>query len=234
MLTRLGRVEASLDGRARVIHDCGLMEREGSAFNLMHDRLLTSGRAAPTVTEGIDSVHVVVQRRVIHPGVIRLIADVDHKHQLTQREHIVLGMLGQSEGMSAAELASALELVDPAALRPWIARPVELGLVEQTGRTRATRYFVAPALLRAVGLDQQTTLKRIEPHRLRALIVEDLARYPRSAASDIHRRVGSEIPDRTFRRALEELVTEGALTAEGERRWRRYHRPIGQRGEDGR
>src|SRR5690606_12250559 len=110
------------DGLARIFHDCGLMEREGSGFDLMYDRLLTSGRAAPTVTEGVDSVHVVVQRRVIHPGVIRLIADVDQKHQLTQRERIALGMLGQSEGMSAAELASALELADPAALRPWIAR----------------------------------------------------------------------------------------------------------------
>lgn len=222
------------DGLARVFHDWGLMEREGSGFDLMYDRLLTSGRAAPTVTEGVDSVHVVVQRRVIHPGVIRLIADVDQKHHLTQRERIALGMLGQSEGMSAAELASALELANPAALRPWIARLVDLGLVEQTGRTRATRYFVAPALLREAGLDQQTTLERIEPHRLRALIVEDVARYPGSAASDIHRRVGSEIPDRTFRRALEELVTEGAITAEGERRWRRYHPPIGQGGEGGR
>jgi ATP-dependent DNA helicase RecG len=38
------------------------MEREGSGFDPMYDRLLTSGRAAPVVTEGVDSVHVVVQR----------------------------------------------------------------------------------------------------------------------------------------------------------------------------
>jgi len=168
--------------------------------------------------------------------VIHLIADVDQRHQLTQRERIVLGMLAQSEGMSATEFAGALELADPAALRPWILRLVDLDLIGQTGRTRATRYFVAPALLREAGLDSQTTLKRIEPHRLQALIVEDIARYPGSAASDIHRRVGSEIPERTFRRALEELVTEDAITAVGERRWRRYHpvSSIGQEDQDGR
>lgn len=115
------------------------MEREGSGFDLMYDRLLTSGRAAPSVTEGVDSVHVVVERRVIHPDVIRLIGEADKRYQLTQRERIALGLLGQSEAMSAAELAKALELSDPAALRPWMGRLVELGLVKQTGRTRGTR-----------------------------------------------------------------------------------------------
>lgn len=222
------------DGLARVFHDLELMEREGSGFDLMYDRLLTSGRAAPTVTEGVDSVHVVVERRVIHPGVIRLIGEADRRYQLTQRERIALGLLGQSEAMSAAELAQALELSDPAALRPWMGRLVELGLVKQTGRTRATRYFVEPTLLTEVGLDRQTTLQRIEPHRLRALIVEDVARYPGSAASDIHRRVGDEIPGRTFRRALRELVDEGAVATEGEKRWRRYHPGHGHEGDDGR
>lgn len=224
------------DGLARVFHDLKLMEREGSGFDLMYDRLLTSGRLAPSVSEGIDSVHVAVPRRVVHPGVIRLIADADQRHQLTQRERIALGLLGQSEGMSARELASALDLTEPAALRPWITRLVDLGLVRQTGRTRATRYFVEPSLVREAGLEGQTTLKRIEPHRLRALIVEDVGRYPGSSAPEIHRRIGLEIPARTFRRVLMELVDTGEIRAEGERRWRRYHPGAanGQEGDDGR
>ena len=105
------------DCLARIFHDLRLMEREGSGFDLMYDRLLASGRGAPVAAEGTDSVHVVVQRRVLHPGVIRLIADADQRHQLSQRERIALGMLAQ------------------------------------------------------------TSLERIEPHRLRALIVEDVTRY---------------------------------------------------------
>ena len=219
------------DGLARVFHDLGLMEREGSGFDLMYDRLLTTGRAAPTVAEGVDSVHVTVPRRVVHPGVIRLIADADQRHQLTQRERIALGMLGQSEGMSAAELAAALELPEPAALRPWIARLVELGLVAQTGRTRATRYFVEPALLRDAGLDEQTTLTRIQPHRLRSLILEDLERFPDSGRVDINRRIGPEIHPKAVVRALNELIGEGVVAATGERRWRTYRLagPQGQR-----
>jgi len=223
-------------GLARIFHDLELMEREGSGFDMLYDRLLTTGRAAPSVEEGTDSTHVTIERRVLHPGVVRLIADAEERHQLSQRERIALGLLAQSEGRSATELATALELTDTTPLHSWISRLVELGLVEQTGRTRATRYFVPPALLRDAGLDSQTTLQRIEPHRLRALIVEDVERYPGSAASDIHRRVGAEIPERTFRRALEALVNEGAIRAEGERRWRRYHPApsIGHGGEDGR
>ncbi len=219
------------DGLARVFHDVKLMEREGSGFDLLYERLLASGRAAPTVSEGVDSVHVVVPRRVVHPGVMRLIADADQRHQLTQRERIALGLLGQTEGLSAADLAQALDLPEPAALRPWLARLVELGLVAQTGRTRATRYFVDPALVRDAGLDARTTLQRIQPHRLRALILEDLERFPDSGRTDIQRRIGPEIHGKAITRALNHLIAEGVVTAKGERRWRTYRlaAPQGQK-----
>lgn len=210
------------DGLARVFHDMKLMEREGSGFDLLYDRLLTSGRAVPTVSEGDDSVQVTVPRRVVHPGVIRLMADADQQHQLTQRDRIVLSILGQAEAMSATELAEILELSGPSDLRPWISRLEDLGLVGQTGRTRATKYFVSPSLLRSAGLDDQTTLQRIHPHRLRALILEDLGRFPDSGRADIHRRIGPEINPKTITRTLNELIAEGIVVAEKERRWRTY------------
>ena len=210
------------DGLARVFHDLKLMEREGSGFDLMYDRLLSSGRAAPTVTEGADSVHVVVQRRVIHPGVVRLIAEADQRHQLTQRQRIALGLLGQSEGMSAAELADALELPDPVALRPWLSRLLELGLVERTGRTRAP----AISSIRSASQCRIGQLHHVEAD-------------PAASPGGSHRRrreqvpcvlgFGDPRPDRprdsgaTFRRALRALVDRKEISAEGERRWRRYH-----------
>jgi len=181
-------------------------------------------------------VHVVIPRRVIQPGIIRLISDADQRYQLTQRERIALAMLAQTEGLLATELADKLELEGSAGLRAWTGRLIELGLIEQSGRTKAARYFVPPRLLRVAGLDRRTTLTRVQPHRLRALIVEDLERFPNSSSSDIHRRVGPEIPARTFRRTLEGLVAEGEVTASGERRWRRYQArtPVGQTENGGR
>ena len=74
---------------------------------------------------------------------------------------------------------------------------------------------------RDAGLDQQTTLERMAPHRIRALIVEDVARYPSSTASEIHQRVAPGIPMRTFRRALEDLASQGSISATGKTRGRR-------------
>jgi ATP-dependent DNA helicase RecG len=213
------------DGLTRIFHDLKLMEREGTGFDLMYEKLLISGRSAPRVREDIDSVHVTIPRRVLHPAVIRLIALADERHQLGQRERITLGTLAQSEGMLATELATALELEDPSHLRHWLHRLMELQLVRQTGRTRATRYFVDPVLLHEVGFDHQTTLRRIEPHRLRALIEEDVMRYPGSSSTEIHQRVGREIPDRTLGRAIEHLLETHRISSRGEKRWRRYYPP---------
>lgn len=210
------------DALARIFHDLRLMEREGSGIDLMFERLLTSGRKMPTVFEGPDSVHVTVPRRVVQPGVIRLLAEADQRHQLSQRERIVLALVAQTEGLSAQELTEELELDDPSALRSWLGRLVTWGLLEQSGRTNATRYFVPPSLLRNAGLDALTTLKRVQPHRLRALILEDLERFPESSISEIQRRIGPEIPSRSIKRGLDELVAEKALSFTGERRWRRY------------
>lgn len=107
-------------------------------------------------------------------------------------------------------------------LQPWLKRLLEWHLVQSAGRTQATRYFVDPGLLRSLKFTGETTLKRIEPHRLAALALEDLQRYPRSAISDIHRRIGGEIHPKQVKRALEELIGCGTVRFEGNNRWRRY------------
>lgn len=96
------------------------------------------------------------------------------------------------------------------------------GLVERIGRTSATHYFVPPALPRESGLDALTTLERVQPHRLRALILEDLEPLPDSGRSDIHSRSGLEIHEKAITRTLGSLLGEGAIRSVGERRWRKY------------
>lgn len=115
-----------------------------------------------------------------------------------------------------------LELSSADDLKPWFGRLRDWHLVSESGRTKATRYFVAPEWLRGSGLEGKTTLTRIEPHRLRALILEDLQRYPGSSSSEINTRIGGEISDRTVKRALDELIDQEQVRPEGERRWRRY------------
>nr|WP_298158378.1 ATP-binding protein [Ferrovum sp.] len=207
---------------ARLFHDLKLMEREGSGFDKIFEVLLSQGRPAPELIETHDRVQVTVRRRILKPEVIDFIAKADQTYQLTQRERIALGLLAQHDALTARELAITLELSSVEALRPWLKRLLDWDLVQSAGRTQATRYFVAPGLLRNLNFTGETTLKRIEPHRLAALVLEDLQRYPKSAIGDIHKRVGGEIHPKQVKRALEELIERGAVRFEGNNRWRRY------------
>lgn len=211
------------DRLTTLFHDLQLMEREGSGFDLMYEVQLAYGRTVPMIKEGVDSVSVTVGRRVAKPEVIALMAAADARFQLRPRERITLGLLAASEGLTARELAARLELANADDLHPaWLGQLVARGVVQAVGKTQGMRYFVNPALLRDSGLDGQTTLKRMEPHRLRALVAEDLALYPGSSSSDVHRRAAPELALRTVRRALEELVARGQVRFEGDKRWRRY------------
>lgn len=210
---------------ARLFHDLKLMEREGSGFDKVYEVLLSQGRPAPELVEAHDRVQVTVRRRIAAPAVIDFIAKADQTYPLSQRERITLGLLAQHEALTARELAAALELPGVEALPPWLKRLLDWALVRSAGRTQATRYFIDPGLLRALDFTAITTLKRIEPHRLGALILEDVGRYPGTKIGDIHRRIGLEIPRTRVRRALEQLVKEGRLHQEGVRSVTRYRLP---------
>jgi ATP-dependent DNA helicase RecG len=210
------------EGLARVFHDLGLMEGEGSGFDLMYDRLLSQGRPAPVLVEGVDSVKVTIQRRIEKPEVMRLVSEADARFQLTQRERITLGALALSEGMTARELGAALETQGAEALAVWLGRLSTFNLVKSSGRTQGMRYFVDPALLQGAELKVPTTLLRIEPHRLTELVREDLRRYPSSKIGEISRRIGSEVNRSQLKRALAELVERSIAVMEGERNGARY------------
>jgi ATP-dependent DNA helicase RecG len=207
---------------AAVFHDVRLMEQEGSGYDLMYAVQLSQGRAVPLPRELTDAFSVTISRRVIKPEVVRLMHDVDARHQLRQRERITLGLLAASEGLTGRELAALLELAGADELTPWLGRLVAFGVVQATGRTQGKRYFVAPGLLRTSGLRQRTTLRRIEPHRLGALVLEDLRRYPGSSSGEVNERVGKEVPYSTLKRCVDQLVGAGSVRYEGRGRWRRY------------
>ncbi len=206
----------------RLFHDLKLMEREGSGFDTMYDVLLSQGRPVPVVVEGVDSVRVMITRSAPDPQVIDFIAKASQTYLLSQRERIVLGLLAKHESLTSRDLSAKLELTDADMLRPWLARLLEWGIVKQTGRTQGTHYFIEPELLRTLEFPASTTLKRIEPHRLQALVLEDLQRYPESSVGEINQRIGEEIQYKQLKRAIDSLVAEGKISFVGDRRGRRY------------
>ena len=167
-------------------------------------------------------MRVVIEKRIVKPELIELLARADQRYLLRQREKIALGLLAQREAMTAKELAQAFDLKDTGILSQWIGRLLQWKVVRQTGRTKGTRYFIEPAILRKMDFPSQTSLARIEPPRLLALIEEDLQRHPWSSFGEIHQRIGTEIPAHQIRKQIKRLVGEGKIIQKGEKRWRRY------------
>jgi ATP-dependent DNA helicase RecG len=210
------------DHLARLFHDLKLMEREGSGIDKIYEVLLSHGRPVPELEEGPDHVKITVRRRILKHRVVDFLDKADQTYQLFQRERITLGLLAQHDSLTAKELVAVLELPSTELLSSWLGRLSELGLVRTSGRTKGTRYFVDPELLRTLDFHAPTRLGRIEPHRLEALILEDVRRYPRAQIGEIRQRVGEEIPRSRVKRTLSAMVESGRLKMDGQRGGARY------------
>lgn len=203
---------------AKVFYDLKLMEGEGSGFDRMYEVLLASGRPIPEVQQGHDRVVVTVRKQIARTAIVDFMVKADQTLQPTQKELITLGLLAQHEALTAIELVKALELSRAEDLKHWIGRLKEWGVVHSRGKTKATEYFVEPEVLRTMEFQGETTLKGIERHRLRELILRDLEIYRKAGISDIHERIGREIPRRKVRRELAELVAAKEIGSQGVKR----------------
>ncbi len=207
---------------AHLFYDLKLMEREGSGYDRIYEVLLSSGKRLPEVQEGNDRVTVIVKKRILNPAIIEFIFKADQTFQLRQKEKIALGLIAQRESLTAKELARLLELKETAELKPWLGRLVDWEIVKTKGRTKGTEYYVEPDLLRLLDFQGNTTLKGIEKHRLRELILRDLEIYKEASIGEIHGRIGLEIPKRKVRGELQRLVTTGEIQQKGTNKWTRY------------
>lgn len=207
---------------AKVFHDLKLMEREGSGFDLIYDVLLSNGKFLPKVQEGDDRVVVTIYKRIIDKSIIDFIKKADETFQLKQKERITLGLVAQHESLTAQEMTKLLELNDTSELKYWFGNLVENSLIKTKGRTKGTEYFVEKSLLKTFDFKGKTSLKGIESHRLHELILRDLEIYEIAGISEIHQRIGSEIPRRKIEYELKRMVEKDEITAKGEKKHRKY------------
>ena len=208
---------------ANLFFSLHLMEREGSGYDKMYEVQLSNGKQVPRVEEGDDSVTAIVERRIVSEEAIKVIKKASEKFPLKQKHVICLGLIAQAGSISGSELIRQLELKDNVALRPWLRPLIEIGIVETNdAKTRGVEYRVNPQLLRDSDFKGKTTLKRIEPHRLRELILEDLKLYGPTPIKDINIRIGEEINLRSIQRLLKGLIEEGLVESLGATNTLRY------------
>lgn len=207
---------------SKLFYDLKLMEKEGSGYDKVYELLLGSGKKIPTVIEGDDRVTVILNKQIQSKAVLRFMDKASQELQLKQKEVIALGMIAQNEGIAAIELSKILNVTKQNGLQYWIGRLLDLNIVHSKGKTKGTLYFINPEFIRTTDFVEQTNLKRIEPHRLQELIYEDLKNYPYSAISEINKRVGVEIKQRTLKVKLDEMLRNDLIHKEGERKGTKY------------
>ena len=96
------------------------------------------------------------------------------------------------------------------------------GIVETSGRNRGKEYRVNASVLKQSDYKGTTSLKRIEPYRLRELIIEDLKIYECSGLKDVQQRIGIEIPYKKVLEQIKAMLSDGIIEPEGENRWIKY------------
>jgi ATP-dependent DNA helicase RecG len=207
---------------AKLFYDLKLMEKEGSGYDKVYELLLGNGKEVPIVFEGDDRVVVTIKKQIISNEVLRLMDKASKELQLRQRELITLGLIAQNDGVSAIDLSNMLNVMKQNGLQHWLGRLLDFELILSKGKTKGTFYYVNPEFLRNSDFIEKTNLKRIEPHRLQELIYEDLKNYPESSISDINKRIGEEINQRTLKAKLDEMIEDNLIIKEGEKRWTKY------------
>lgn len=206
---------------SKLFYDLNLMEREGSGFDKMYEIQLCEAKEPPEVKEKNDRVIVIVSNIIKNQTIIGLIERVKKSYHLSQKEIICLGIIAQHKNIMATEFAKKIQSHDDKQIKNWLGNLLKSKIILTRGRTKGMRYFVNPELLKGTGLEK-TDLSNVEEHRLQALVLEDIEKYPKSGIEEIHTRVGKEIPIRRLRKVIYDLIKENKIQSEGGKKYRKY------------
>ena len=212
---------------SRLFYVLHIMEGEGSGYDLMYETQLSVGKSIPVVSEGEDSVSVTVERKIISKEASRVFDFMQYTYpDIASRKKpmIAFGLILQEEIISAELLAKKLQLLESDRLRSYIDILRSKGIVLSRGRGKGVKYYVNPEIISNSKANIKTTLKTIEPYRLRELILQDLKYHPDSLVSEMSERL-PDIPYSELQKHVRKMVTENVLLSKGGRKYRRYCLP---------
>ena len=206
---------------ANVFYDLHLMEAEGSGYDLIYETLLTSGKCKPVVYEGDDYVEVTVYKKIVSKESSRICDFVSANYKISQKAYISLGIILQKKSVTASELSKELQLTDGNRLRPYVESLIANNIILHKGSGRGTKYEINPEFVSTTKMQFPTTLKTIEPYRLKALILEDLKYHSNSLLSEIATRL-PDVDYMELERMVRTMAKDGEITPIGGRKFRRY------------
>lgn len=205
----------------RILHDLKLMEGEGTGYNLIYEITSRDAKAFPIPISDYNATSVTQYSKILDEEAVLLLDFIAKNYKLSQKEFIVLGVITRHKKILATQLTKELQLTDEDRLRSYISKLADQSIIIKRGIKKGTEYLINPKLIINSKINVKTTLKVIEPHRLKALIEEDLKLYPKSKSSDIQVRI-SELPIEDIRKCLLLLEKEGVVFSEGIKKGKTY------------
>ncbi|MDD4515734.1 ATP-binding protein [Massilibacteroides sp.] len=201
-----------------------LMEGEGSGYDLIYELNAMEAKNQPFIESSYNEVTVSQSAEIIDIESLPLLDFVLENYQLTQKGYIAFGIIVREKKISSTQLSSYLQLTEEDRLRSYTERLLKDGIICKSGIKKGTQFYVNPTLIRNAKVNIKTSLKTLEPHALKALIVEDIKKYSQSKISDIAARLpDTEIKE--IRKIIYSMVANNELNTEGAKTNRRYSLP---------
>ena len=207
--------------------DLGLMEGEGSGYDLIYELNSMEGKQQPVPESSFNEFKVTQYSEIKNVDILPLLDYTLKNYDLTQKGYITFGAIANETKMLATKLSVYLQLSDAERLRSYVDPLLNMGLIVKSGKGKGTSYYINPKLISNSRLNVKTTLKNIEPYTLKALVTEDLRMHPQSLMSEISERL-PDVDLKELRKMVYKMVGH-ELTATGGRTYRRYELSDGRK-----
>lgn len=207
----------------RLFTDLHLMEGEGSGYDLIYELNSIDVKQMPHIEADFNNVTVTQYSGILNQSLLPIFDYINQNYtgRLTQKNLIALGLIARSEKIAATDLVKLLQLEENIRLRSYVENLIDLGIVQTRGVKKGTQYLINPKLISNSNLNIPTSLKSIEPHRLKALIEEDLRLHPMSMISEIASRL-PDIEVKDIQKVVYAKNRHGELLTEGGKTNRKY------------
>jgi len=204
-----------------IMSDLKLMEGEGSGYDLIYEITSMDSKKPPIIESSFNETKVILYSEIQNADIIPLLDYTQRNYSLSQKNFIAFGAIAKAEKIRSLDLTEYLQLSDEDRLRNYIGNLLKDEIVLKDGRGKGTYYKINPKLISNAKVNKRTTLKTIEPYRLKALILEDLKNHPMSMIDEMAYR----LPDVDFdelQKMVRKMATNGEISHDNSRRYRRY------------
>lgn len=205
-----------------ILSDLGLMEGEGSGYDLVYEKLARDAKPLPVISSSFTNLSVTISSNSINPDAVSVLDFIDKHYVLSQKEYIALGVIATEKKILSTQLANKLQLTEEDKMRSWVNGLLDKQIIISQGKKKGTSYLLNPELFAQAKLDITPSLKTLEPYKVEALIAEDLKYNGESKMADINMRI-PEIDAKEIQKTVYKLVKDGSLQTKGSKKNRTYY-----------